>query len=324
MESMIPTLKPTRFFLVPFLALMTVLVSATAQEQPAKALLSFVENECQGNWDRIASRPPVLDFSKSVLEGYAGTFSANPIVEGIDPKYQAYFGRWFHAERVVGGTRYPVDVFTRIQRNDAKLDYQNFLRVFGDGEKELTWQNHFYFPTRVQHPVWTGQTYDAPKPEDQQGELHAHWKCSVNYPADGRLRFSAMHEIYLSGKDGSAPIRVQIEVRQSANQGTTSQTSKEIFTCPTYGTGWYVNGFGHPAYKVWTLTLEKNYDPASVFDGNVNITGMINYLKANPEVWPGGVFPADHVIRRVETGVEVWQGGEGSGFTSHSCSLWWK
>lgn len=297
---------------------------AGAMEKPAQALLDFVKNECGGDWDRIASRPPKLDFPNTVLEGYAGTFSANPEVEGIDPMYQNYFGKWFRAEREVGGSSYRVDVFTRIQRNDVKLDYQNFLRVHGDGAKELSWQNYFYFPTAVAHPVWTGQTYDVANPQEQTGELHAHWKCDMRYPEDGRVRFSAMHELYMMDKDGGSPIRVQIEVRQSSNQGTTAGTSKETYTCPTYGTSWYVNGFGHPAYKVWTFTLVKDYQPDSEFDGNVNISGMVNYLREHPDVWPGATFPAGHVIRRVETGVEVWHGSDGSRFTSHSSSFWWK
>lgn len=317
-------LRTAVLLLISFAAAFPASLNAQTLEKPAQALLDFVNNECQGDWSRIASRPPVVDFSKSPLDGYAGTFSANPMVESIDEMYQNYFGRWFQAERVVGDTRYRVDVFTRIQRGDMGVPYQNFLRIHGDGEKELSWQNYFYFPEQVKHPVWTGQTYDPPSPSNQPGELHAHWKCDMQYPEDLRLRFSAMHEIYMAAPDGSEPIRVQIEVRQSANQGTTTATSKEMFTCPTYGTNWYVNGFGHPAYRVWTFTLEKDYDPASAFDGNVNLTGMVQFLKDNPNVWPGGEFPAGHVIRRVETGVEVWHGGDGSRFTSHSCSFWWK
>jgi hypothetical protein len=56
----------------------------------------------------------------------------------------------------------------------------------------------------------------------------------------------------------------------------------------------------------------------------VNLTGMIRFLKENPDSWPGGTFPSTHEIRRVETGVEYWNGGDGSRFTSHSCSFWWK
>lgn len=306
-------------------AAITLLASpAIANDKTVQAVLDFVAQECGGDWSRITSKPPAVDFSRDVLEGHAGTLSANPMVEAIDPMYQHYYGRWFHAERVVGGERYPVDVFTRIQRSDAQLDHQNFLRVSADGGKQLTWQNHFNFPNTAKHPVWTGETYDVPDPFNRTGELHAHWHCDMRYPDDGRLRFSAMHELYMNAPDGSDPLRVQIEVRQSVNQGTTTATAKDTYICPSYGTAWMVNGFGHPAYKVWTFTLEKDYDPSSPYDGNVNLTAMIRFLKENPDIWPGGTFPATHEIRRVETGIEYWHGGDGSRFTSHSCSFWWK
>lgn len=296
---------------------------ASAQEKTTRALLDFVENECGGDWGRITSSPLTINFSASPLEGYAGTFSANPMVSEVDEAYQKYYGRWFKAERKVGSDRYRVDIFSRIQREDLKLEHQNFLRVFGDLE-EISWQQHFYIPGSPWHPFWTGQTYDVPNPNEQTGELHAHWRCQTFYPDDERIRFSAMHELYMVDKDGGAPLRVQVEVRQSTNQGTTSKTSKEIYQCPTYGSSWYVNGFGHPAYKVWTFTLEKDYDPASLYDENVNLSAMVQFLRENPDVWPGATFPVDHVIRRVETGIEAWYGGDGSHFISHSSSFWWK
>lgn len=297
---------------------------AMAADQTVQAVLDFVADECAGDWTRITSKPSKVDFSSEVLKGYAGTFSAKPVVDLIDPIYQQYSGRWFRAQRRSGDTRYKVDVFTRIQRSDAQLDHQNFLRVSGNGDDNLSWQNHFYFPQTAKHPVWTGETLDVEDPFNRTGDLHAHWHCDMRYPEDGRLRFSAMHELYMAAPDGSAPFRVQIEVRQSANQGTTAAVSKGSFTCPTYGTRWMVNGFGHPAYKVWTLTLEKNYDPSSPYKGNVNLSGMVRFLKQNPNIWPGGTFPATHEIRRVETGLEYWTGGQGSRFTSHSCLFRWK
>lgn len=295
---------------------------ASAQEKTTAALLSFVETELDGDWERITRVPPLVDFSATPLDGYAGTFSANPLVEGIDEQYQKYYGRWFRAERKVGGETYNVDVFSRIQREDLKLDHQNFMRVFADGDQKLSWQNHFYIPGSPWHPFWTGQTYDIENPNEQTGELHAHWKCQMVYPDDDRVRFSAMHELYMIGRDGTAPFRIQVEVRQSKDQGTTEGTSKGIYTCPTYGTSWYINGFSHPAYKVWTLTLVKDYDPKSVYNENVNLTAMVEFLRKNPDVWPGGTFPQDHVIRRVETGVEVWRGSDGAHFISHSSSFW--
>lgn len=306
------------------LAIVLTATPAIANDKTVQAVLDFVADECGGDWSRITSKPPTVDFSSDILKGHAGTFSANPVVDAIDPQYQQYYGRWFRAERLVAGDRYQVDVFTRIQRSDAQLDHQNFLRVSADGGKRLSWQNHFNFPSTAKHPVWTGETYDVTDSFNRTGELHAHWHCDMRYPDDGRLRFSAMHELYMNAPDGSNPLRVQIEVRQSTNQGTTIATSKQTYTCPTYGTTWMVNGFGHPAYKVWTFTLEKDYDPAAPYDGNVNVTGMVRFLRENPDVWPGGTFPATHEIRRVETGVEYWHGGDGSRFTSHSCSFWWK
>jgi hypothetical protein len=246
------------------------------------------------------------------------------MVASIDPKYQHYSGRWFQAERAFGKDRYRVDVFTRIQRSDAQLEHQNFLRVSSNGKDQLSWQNHFSFPNRAKHPVWTGQTYDVADPFNRTGELHAHWHCDMRYPESGRIRFNAMHELYMAAPDGSAPFRVQIEVRQSVNQGTVAQTAKGTYTCPTYGTTWMINGFGHPAYKVWTFTLKKDYAPSSPYDGKVNLTGMIRFLKKNPDIWPGATFPSTHEIRRVETGIEYWYGDDGSRFTSHASSFWWK
>ncbi len=318
-------MKPTLSLPLLLSVAMTALaVPASGADTTVQAVLDFVAEECAGDWARITSKPPTVDFSSEVLYGHAGTFSANPVVDSIDPIYQQYYGKWFRAERASGGDRYKVDVFTRIQRGDAQLEHQNFLRVSGNGEDKLSWQNAFNFPNTASHPVWTGETYDVTDPFNRTGELHAHWHCEMRYPPDGRVRFSAMHELYMAAPDGSAPFRVQIEVRQSANQGTTADTAKASYVCPTYGTRWMVNGFGHPAYKVWTLTLEKDYDPSSPYDGNVNLTGMIRFLKENPNIWPGGTFPATHEIRRVETGLEYWFGEDGSRFTSHSCSFWWK
>jgi hypothetical protein len=292
-----------------------------AQTVTVNALRNYVANECGGDWNRITRVPAVHNFSGTPLNGFAGTFSANPAVSTVPDAHEIYYGGWFRNNFRVGGTTYPVDVFTRLQTADRAKPHQNFLRVYSNGDDYLAWHQYFNITAQNQfsHPIWTGQTYDVLTPQSQ--DLHARWRCGMRYPSNNSIRFSAMHELYINSSSG-VPVRIQVEVRQSSNQGTVWAPGRPIYTCPTYGSQFYVNGFSHPAYKVWTFTLVKNYDPSSIYDGYINLSRIVHFLRANPNVWGGGTFPSDGSIRRVETGVETWFGGDGSQFTSYLTRFW--
>jgi len=317
---------PQRFLRIALLSAAAVVcsVSAHAQSATVNALTSFVKNECGGDWKKITDSTVNRYFDTNILNGHAGTFSATPLVSSsvVATKYQGYYTKWFRTKHKAGNVVYPVDVFTRIQVGDRDNKYQNFLRVYSNADSYLSWHQYLNLNSgdSFSNPIWTGQTYDS---QSSSADLHAHWKCGMQYPSNNSIKFNAMHEIYIASNLGGKGARIQVEVRQSSNQGTTAATSKGIYTDPTYNKRYYLNSFSpNPNYNVWTFTLEKNYNPSSTYDGYVNLSQIVKYMRSHPDIMAGRHFPTDGYITRVESGVETWFGSDGTHFTSYLLNMW--
>lgn len=245
---------------------------------------------------------------------YAGMLYYNPALTGEGADYCGNVGQWVHCN----SRGINVDVFNRIQNDGRILGTKAYLKVNSDGGDMLDWSYYYSYPKHLPSPVWTGQTFDVAQ-SNYNKPIYATWRCGVRYPVQYQVQpyFNAMHELYCWS--GSTQMRIQIELRQSPTHGT-SYSAKTFYY---NGYTWYVNGFSHPAYKVWTFTRKKSEyqwpdtgGKVKDWTGTLELQGFVEYLKNNQGVWGGNAFPKDAVVKRVETGFESWAGGEGSEFWS--------
>jgi hypothetical protein len=305
--------------------------TVNAQTITAAAEQNFVSAHGWGDvWHDLVKTDWESSSPSSVGLLYSSTY---PIVTGAPSSdYYSNHGDYVHTSHQVNGSSYGVDLFSRIQDQDLSKNIQNFVDIYSDSSGTLEWMQHLAIPQRLSNPIWTAQNFygypnDSLTNNHATGDWHVYWACIATLPASGNFTFNAMHEIHLVDTN-NRPFRVQVEVRQSTNQGTAF--SQYTYTDES-GLTYFINGFDvYTDYPVWTVTLDKkSYGPGWHYDSSLDLSQVLDYLVKHPNVWNSNIsgwhnqgFPQSYTITEVDTGVETWNGDDGSAFQSSSCYFW--
>ncbi len=218
---------------------------------------------------------------------------------------------------------------------------RQFLQVLDKGKK---WKVNWALGAGEYIKSYPMMAYDLAKPARISDNLTARsltatWNFAFGYPKvngktdSSKMDYNVMHELYFdgtaTGTQGSFPVRLQVELAQSKNH-----SMSPIRTVTIKNQVWDVGFFHNSAAKqyIWQFTRRKTdyyrniggaRYPAYACNTVVDIFPLLQWLKQNPNIAkekPNGAgnptFPSTLLFKRVETGIEIVRGLDGSCFLS--------